>query len=290
MKVTLCSPQSYCAGVTNAIRLAYKAKSEQPNTPIYVLGMLVHNDEVIKELEDNDITTLYRSKKSDEALLYELKDGSIVIFSAHGHKKNLDDIAKEKEFIIYDATCPKVKKNLEIIKEELASNHQVIYIGHKDHPEALAALSLGNNVYFYDIKSDFNYKLIKDKSPLVINQTTLNVDDLKQIYIDIIVNKPKARILDEICNATRLRQESLRLLPSDTNYILKIGDKKSSNTNRLLEIAQNAHKDIPSYLISDIDDIKKLDIPSNSHIVIASGASTPQYQIDKIVQYLKSLK
>lgn len=290
MKVTLCSPQSYCAGVTNAIRLAYKAKSEHPDTPIYVLGMLVHNDEVIKELENNGITTLYRDKKSDEALLYELKDGSIVIFSAHGHKKNLDDIAKEKEFIIYDATCPKVKKNLEMIKDELNNNHQVIYIGHKDHPEALAALSLDNNVYFYDIKSDFNFKLIKDKSPLVINQTTLNVDDLKQIYIDIIVNKPKARILDEICNATRLRQESLRLLPSDTNYILIIGDKKSSNTNRLLEIAQNAHTDIPSYLISDIDNIKKLDIPSNSHIVIASGASTPQYQIDKIVNYLKNFK
>ena len=290
MKVTLCSPQSYCAGVTNAIKIAYKAKSEHPDTPIYVLGMLVHNDEVIKELMNNGITTLYRDKKSDEALLYELKDGSIIIFSAHGHKKNLDDIAKEKEFIIYDATCPKVKKNLEMIKDELNNNHQVIYIGHKDHPEALAALSLDNNVFFYDIKSDFNCKLIKDKSPLVINQTTLNVDDLKQIYIDIIVNKPKARILDEICNATRLRQESLRLLPSDTNYILIIGDKKSSNTNRLLEIAQSAHKDIPSYLISDIEDIKKLDIASNSHIVIASGASTPQYQIDKIVNYLKRLK
>ena len=290
MKVTLCSPQSYCAGVTNAIKIAYKAKKEHPDTPIYVLGMLVHNDEVIKELMNNGITTLYRDKKSDEALLYELKDGSIIIFSAHGHKKNLDDIAKEKDFIIYDATCPKVKKNLEMIKDELNNNHQVIYIGHKDHPEALAALSLDNNVFFYDIKSDFNYKLIKDKSPLVINQTTLNVDDLKQIYIDIIVNKPKARILDEICNATRLRQESLRLLPSDTNYILIIGDKKSSNTNRLLEIAQSAHKDIPSYLISDIEDIKKLDIASNSHIIIASGASTPQYQIDKIVNYLKRLK
>ena len=289
MEVTILKPQGYCAGVTNAIYIAYKAKEEHPNENVYILGMLVHNQIVIDELTNKGIITLYRDNKSDEELLYSLPDNSIVVFSAHGHKRNLDDIAQSKNFIVYDATCPKVLNNLNIIKEEVNSNHQVIYIGHKNHPEALAALSISDKVSFYDIKGEFNYKLIKDKSPLVINQTTLNTKELKEIYIDIIVHLPKARIMDEICPATRLRQEALINLKDDVDLILVIGDKNSSNTNRLLEIAKSNHPNIESYLVSDLEEVKKLPINKKKHISIASGASTPQTEIDIIDKYLKSL-
>lgn len=288
MEVTLLKPQGYCAGVTNAINIAFKAKEEHPNENVYILGMLVHNQIVIDELTYKGITTLYRDNKSDEELLYSLPDKSIIVFSAHGHKKNLDDITKNKQFIVYDATCPKVLNNLNIINEEIKNNHQVIYIGHKNHPEALAALSLSDQVFFYDIKSEFDYRRVKDKAPLVINQTTLNTKELKEIYIDIIVHKPKARIMDEICAATRLRQEALEKIDKDIDTILIIGDKKSSNTNRLLEIAKSTHPSVPSYLVSDLDEVKALKIKSN-HLAIASGASTPLKEIDKIKEYLKSL-
>ena len=275
MEVTLLKPQGYCAGVTNAINIAFKAKEEHPSEHVYILGMLVHNQIVIDELTSKGITTLYRDNKSDEELLYSLPDKSIIVFSAHGHKKNLDEITKNKQFIVYDATCPKVLNNLNIINEEIKNNHQVVYIGHKNHPEALAALSLSDQV-------------LKDKAPLVINQTTLNTKELKEIYIDIIVHKPKARIMDEICAATRLRQEALEKIDKDIDTILIIGDKKSSNTNRLLEIAKSTHPSIPSYLVSDLDEVKALKIKSN-HLAIASGASTPLKEIDKIKEYLKSL-
>lgn len=289
MKVTLLKPEGYCAGVTNAINIAYEAKRNNIDKDVYILGMLVHNETVIKELSENGITTLYRDKSSEENILYNLKEGSVVIFSAHGHRKELDKIAEEKHFIVYDATCPKVMKNLAIIDKEISQGHDVIYIGHKDHPEALAALSHGNKVYFYDIKNEFNYKQVKDKSPLVINQTTLNTKELKDIYIDIIVNKPKARILDEICAATRLRQEAVINIPNDTNLILIIGDKKSSNTNRLLEIAKTFHSNIPSYLISNVDELKEIEIDHEANIAIASGASTPKKEIDSVVSYLSNL-
>lgn len=287
MKVTILEPKGYCAGVTNAIKTAYIAKKGHPNQDIYILGMLVHNQIVIDELTKEGIITLYRTDKSDEQMLYELKDGSIVIFSAHGHKKELDEIAKNKNFIIYDATCPKVKHNQLIIEEEIKEGHQVIYIGHKNHPEALGALSIDENVFFYDIKNEFDYKKVKDKKPLVINQTTLNINDLKEIYVDIIVHKPKARIENEICGTTRLRQEALMKLDGDIDYILIVGDKKSSNTNRLEEIAKSSHPDIPSFLVSDLEEVKALQIKSN-HIAIASGASTPLNVIDKIAEYLKN--
>ena len=287
MKVTLLNPQGYCLGVTNAINLAYKAKEEHKDVPIYILGMLVHNEIVIKELEEAGITTLYRKDQSDETMLYNIPDGSVVIFSAHGHKRELDVIAYEKKFIVYDATCPKVKKNLLLIDEELKTEHQVIYIGHKNHPEALAALSLGSQVFFYDIKSEFNYKQIKDKTPLVINQTTLNTKELKEIYIDIIVHKPRARIQDEICAATRLRQEALINLKADVDLILVVGDKKSSNTNRLLEIAKSSHPHIDSYLVSNLEEVQNIE-DKYHHVAISSGASTPKKEIDKIVNYLLS--
>lgn len=289
MKVTILEPQGYCAGVTNAINIALKAKEENKDKEVFILGMLVHNQKVINELNEHGITTLYRDNKSDEELLYSLQDESIVVFSAHGHKKNLDDIAISKRFKVYDATCPKVQNNLKIIENEIKNNHKVIYIGHKNHPEALAALSISDNVLFYDIKGEFNYKGVKDKSPLVINQTTLNTKELKEIYIDIIVHLPKARIMDEICPATRLRQEALVNITNDTDLILVIGDKNSSNTNRLLEIAKSNHPSIESYLISDLDELKDIDINKKKHVAIASGASTPKVEIDKIKEYLKSL-
>lgn len=289
MKVTILEPEGYCAGVTNAINIALKAKKENPTLDVYILGMLVHNQKVINELTNSGITTLYRDNKSDEELLYSLPDNSIVVFSAHGHKRNLDEIAKRKNFKVYDATCPKVRNNLKIISKEIEEGHSVIYIGHKNHPEALAALSISDKVFFYDIKGEFNYKLNKDKSPLVINQTTLNTKELKELYIDIIVHLPKARIMDEICPATRLRQEALVNLDEDIDLILIVGDKNSSNTNRLLEIAKANHPSIDSYLISDKEELNKLDINKKKHVAIASGASTPKKEIDKIKEYLKSL-
>ena len=290
MKVTILEPQGYCAGVTNAINIALRAKLENKDKPVYILGMLVHNEKVINELTSLGITTLYRDNKSDEELLYSLPDESIVVFSAHGHKKNLDDIAFNKKFKVYDATCPKVKNNLKIISKEIEEGHKVIYIGHKNHPEALAALSISDQVLFYDIKGDFDYKGIKDKSPLVINQTTLNTKELKELYIDIIVHLPKARIMDEICPATRLRQEALINIADDVDLILVIGDKNSSNTNRLLEIAKTNHPEIDSYLVSDLDELKNIDINKKKHVAIASGASTPKKEIDKIKEYLELTK
>lgn len=289
MNVTILEPQGYCAGVTNAINIALKAKKVNKDKNVYILGMLVHNQKVINELTELGITTLYRDNKLDEELLYSLQDESIVVFSAHGHKKNLDDIANSKRFKVYDATCPKVQNNLRIIENDIKNNHKVIYIGHKNHPEALAALSISENVVFYDIKGEFNYKQVKDKSPLVINQTTLNTKELKEIYIDIIVHLPKARIMDEICPATRLRQEALVNINKDVDLILVIGDKNSSNTNRLIEIAKSNHPTIDSYLISDLEELKDIDINKKKHVAIASGASTPKKEIDKIKEYLLSL-
>ena len=150
MEVEILSPQGYCAGVTNAINMAKQAKKENLDKDVFVLGMLVHNKQVIDELSKDNITTIYDKNKSYNELIELIPNNSVIVFTAHGHDENLDKIAKEKNLIIYDATCSKVKRNLNRIKEAISQGRDVIYIGEKNHPESLAALSISNRVSLYD--------------------------------------------------------------------------------------------------------------------------------------------
>ena len=281
MKVEILKPVGYCAGVQNAINVAYKAKQENPDKDVYVLGMLVHNNFVVNQLNEKGIRTTFDLK--------EIPDGSVIIFSAHGHKKEFDAIVKEKNLIVYDAICPKVLSNIELIKKNLAEGHEIIYIGQKGHPEAEACLSLNKKVILFSKNILKNYQSIQDDSPLVINQTTLNILDMKDIHNEILEVFPHARIADEICGATRLRQEAIKNASSDVDLIIVVGDVNSSNTRRLLEIAKQTHPQMMSTMISSADELEESLLQNKNHIVISSGASTPNEIIDavynKVINY-----
>lgn len=281
MKVEILNPKGYCAGVSNAIKIAIKAKEEHPNSGVYVLGMLVHNNFVVKALEKLGI------KSVDD--IHDIPDGEIVVFSAHGHKEMLDDIAKEKKLLVVDSVCPKVLSNIKMIKENLAEGHQIIYIGQEGHPEAEACLSLSKKVILYTKNVLENNQVLFDDSPLVINQTTLNILDIADIHKEILRAYPKARIANEICGSTRLRQQAIQDLKDDVDLIIVVGDNKSSNTRRLLEIAKQTHPHVDSIMISSADELKDDVWQNKNHIVISSGASTPEDIIDmvynKIVNY-----
>ena len=287
MKVTILKPTGYCAGVNNAIKIAFKARQEHPSLDVNVLGMLVHNQEVIALLEKNNIHTLVGNDPSK--LLESVKDGSVIVFTAHGHDEKLEEICHKKHLIIYDAVCGKVKYNLTFIKKAINDGHQVIYIGEENHPEAKAALSISDSVLFYDIKKDFDYQNCADKAPFVIDQTTLNILDIQTIYADIKKHLPNAKIEDEICSATRERQEALLRLEEDVDAIIVVGDQKSSNTKRLFEIAQRAHPDITVLMIDTLSSLNVDLIRNKKHIAISSGASTPLETIDVIASYLEKL-
>ena len=281
MKVEILKPKAYCAGVSNAINLAYKAREENPNKKVYVLGMLVHNNFVVEELKKKDIQVALD--------INDIPDGEVIIFSAHGHKRELDEIAKQKNLIIYDSVCPKVLANMKIIEENIEAGHYVIYIGQKGHPEAEACLSLYNKVILYTNNILNNYHIENDDSPLVINQTTLSILDIKNIHEEILKAIPNARIENEICGSTRLRQEAILSLDKDVDLIIVVGDNNSSNTRRLLEVAKASHPEVESLMITDASELDMRKCANKNHIVISSGASTPEDIIDavynKIVNY-----
>lgn len=279
MKVEILEPKGYCAGVSHAIKVAIEAKKEHPECGVYVFGMLVHNEYVIQKLEKEGIHTIYSFD--------DIPENNVIIFTAHGHNEKLDEIAKNKNLIIYDAICPIVKKNISLIKKELDDNHQIIYIGLPPHPETIAATSLDDNVLLFPFDGEFDYSKVKDLSPLVVNQTTLNILELGSIHKQILSRLPQARIADEICFSTRKRQEAIKNLENkEVDLIIVIGDKKSSNSTRLLEIAQMSHPSIPSIMISNEKEIDNDLLRNKKHIVLASGASVAEETIDAVFNKL----
>ena len=280
--IKLLKPIAHCYGVINAINLARRIAKEHQGQNIYVFGLLVHNDEVTKDLLDLGIKTIDLTNKDPYQELAKFDKNDIVIFTAHGHPDDYEKVLNKRGVTYFDATCPKVKECFKAIK----AAKETIYIGKKNHPEANAALTMNNNVHFYDINEKFDYAQVKSQTPLVINQTTLSFLELKDIHQEVKENIKSPQIIDEICDATLLRQKAITELSEDVDTIIIVGSKKSSNTMKLYQVALNSHPNKQVCLFESVMDAKKAKIKFNN-AVIASGTSTPLNTINEIKEYLE---
>ena len=289
MKIEILQPIGYCSGVSNAILKAIKAKKDNPNKPVYILGSLVHNSHVIDSLESIGITNLVDNSVSMEDKINSLEPGGIVVFTAHGHDEKLDELANKKGLTILDCICPKVKANMNQIKEKLESGFNVIFVGIEKHPETAACLSISDDIHLFDAKtekfSDFNNK----KPVFVTNQTTLNFKELEYIFNKIKNIYPNAVFNNEICPATRLRQENILKIEDDVDVVFVVGDKNSSNTKRLFEISSTGNKKASTYLISSESDLTIDMLQGKKHAVITSGTSTPLEVINSVYKTIENL-
>lgn len=285
MEVKIFEPISFCFGVKRAIELVNKIREEYPYNNIYLFGELIHNKSVMDELALKGIKVIEFSKNSAEIQLNTFKAGDIVIFSAHGHDKNYEKILIKNGVKYFDSTCPIVKVNLNRISK---ANGDVIFVGKEGHPETLASLSKGKNVYLYDINSKFDYSQIKREQVYVMNQTTLSIFELKRIFKDIKEHFQNAIFTDEICNESRIRQENIASISDDYDLVIVIGDKNSSNTTKLFDIA-NKNKNRKNYLVSNLDEVKTIDLSRHKKVALFSGTSCPKYIIDEIYEYLRGI-
>ena len=281
--ITLLKPIGHCFGVLKAIEIAKETKEKYKDKNIYVFGLLVHNEEVVKALESEGIKTIEMNEHNALELLNKFSKDDVVIFTAHGHPQEYEEVLKKNGVTFVDATCKKVKDCFNVIKEA----NEVIYIGKKGHPETVAALTMNKNAYLYDIKEGFDYSILKTDNPLVINQTTLSFLELERIHQDIKNNLPRAFVYDEICNATLLRQQAVKDLKDDIDTIVVVGSKKSSNTMKLYEIATKEHPNKQSVLVGSLEELKPLNL-RYKNAVIVSGTSTPYETIAKIKEYLET--
>lgn len=289
MKIEILQPVGYCSGVSNAILKAIKVKKDNPNKPVYILGSLVHNSHVIDSLESIGIINLVDNSISMEDKINSLEPGGIVIFTAHGHDEKLNELASKKGLTILDCICPKVKSNMNQIKEKLESNFNIIFVGIEKHPETTACLSISDNIHLFDVKSGNFNAFSDDKLVFVTNQTTLNFKELEYIFNKIKNIYPNAVFNNEICPATRLRQENILKIEDDVDVVFVVGDKNSSNTKRLFEISSSGNKKASTYLISSESDLIANMLQGKKHAVITSGTSTPLEVINSIYKTIENL-
>ncbi len=285
MKVEVLEPKGYCSGVVRAIDIALKAKREHPNEKIYVFGMLVHNHETINFLKEKGIETIFETNKE---AIENLQKGSVLVFTAHGHDEKIEEYVLANGLTTYDATCPVVKGNIKTIKDKLLNGYKVIFIGKKNHPETNAVLSISKDIYLFDDTLLKNNYLSTNTNIFVANQTTLNYKELLDIHNEIKATFPHAKIINEVCSTTRLRQERIRNLSKDVDLVLVVGSTSSNNTMKLYGIAKELYGD-KAILLESARDLDLQAIKNKKYAVISSGASTPIETIEAIEKLLKDL-
>lgn len=277
-------PRGFCKGVYFAIEKVKEIlNSKEYPKPIYVLGYIVHNKFVVEELKALGAITLDDLTKSRLELIDNINSGTIVI-SAHGTPIDVINKIKAKGLTLVDATCKDVYITHDLIKEYLKKDYDIIYIGKKNHPETNASLALGKNIYLVETIKDIE-TIKTDKKIFVTNQTTFSIKDILPIHEAINLKFPNAIITEEICNATRLRQNAIIKANSDVDLCYIVGDKRSNNSRNLVKISEKFTK-TKTLLIQSVKDIKESDIKAIKVVSVSSGASTPEYLTKAVIDFL----
>ncbi len=281
ININLANPRGFCAGVDRAIMIVEKAL-EKFGAPIYVRHEVVHNKYVIDDLKKKGAIFVEE--------IEEIPEGSHVIYSAHGVSKKIREKSKKFNLIPIDATCPLVTKVHNEVNKMYDENYHIIMIGHQGHPEVEGTMgqieknSPKASIHLIENVKDIDQLNInKDEKISYVSQTTLSVDDTKQIIDALKIKFPhiKSPKGSDICYATQNRQDAIKLMIQDHDLIIIVGSKNSSNSNRLVEIAKQ--NNVESFLIDNPDEIDFELLKDKKNIGISAGASAPEILIDQII-------
>lgn len=283
IQITKITPQGFCKGVHYSIHLVKKAIEDQTTPrPIHILGDLVHNKYISKALEHHGVITLRGENRLK--MLESIHTGTVVI-TAHGTSSNLRNIAENKGLHVIDATCKDVQKTHQIIQEKLNDNYTVFFYGKSGHPETEGVLSIGPNIVLLEDKINFeNLPETKGKIALA-TQTTMSFLEVYRLHQMLLSTYPSIELIDEVCNATRLRQEAILSQSKEFDLFLVVGDSLSNNTEMLIKIASSIYENTKK--IQSVDDLNSIDFSKITTIGITSGASTPTKIVDEIINQIK---
>jgi len=282
MKLLLSKPRGFCAGVDRAIETVEKAIALW-GAPIYVKHEIVHNKHVVEDLRRKGAIFI---EDLDEVPL-----NARLIYSAHGVSPAVREKAKIRNLIEIDATCGLVTKVHSAVKRYAKKGYQIILIGHRNHVEIIGtageAPELTTIVENVNDVEKLNYPM--DQKLFYTTQTTLSLDDVREITDALIKKYPHVETLpsSSICYATTNRQMALRQITDEAQLVLVVGDPKSSNSNRLREVAEV--RGVPSYLINSEHEISQEWLKGVQAIGMTAGASTPEDVVQRCIERLKLL-
>ncbi|MDC6447969.1 4-hydroxy-3-methylbut-2-enyl diphosphate reductase [Alphaproteobacteria bacterium] len=279
LDVYLAGPRGFCAGVERAILMVQEAIKKY-GAPVYVRHEIVHNKYVVDNLRDEGAIFVEELSEIDQI-------DRPVIFSAHGVPKSVPKEAESLNLLYYDATCPLVSKIHREVENFERKNLPVILIGHQNHPEVIGTMGqTSKDIYLVEKKEEVkNLPIPKDQQIAYVTQTTLSVDDTKDIVEEIKshfynVLEPKKK---DICYATTNRQEAVKNIAKNCEYFFVLGSKNSSNSLRLVEVAKN-YGSQNSILVDDINNFDPTIINDSSKIGITASASSPEILVTKILK------
>lgn len=285
MEIKAVTPRGYCKGVVKAIDIAKKTKLANPDKKVTILGMIVHNKYVVEACEHLGINCVDGKGKTRLELLDEVDEG-IVIFTAHGVSDEVIEKATKKGLEVVNATCVDVLRTHHIVKSHVDKG-DIIYIGKATHPETEGVVALSPRVHLVTNKQDIE-NLENLQNVLITNQTTMSLLDIKFLIDSCLKKFPDAVVYEEICNATRIRQQAIQQLQG-IDTLLVVGDVHSNNSNQLRNIAV-ASGVKNAYLIESVNDLTLDMIKDAKQVAVTSGASTPTYLTKQVLDALETYK
>lgn len=281
MLVKAIIPRGYCKGVVRAIQIA--KESSQQHHPVYILGMIVHNQYIVNALKDLGVETIDHKGKTRLELLDEINEGTVII-TAHGAGDNVFQKARDKGLNVIDASCLDVIKTHDLIKDKLSLGYEILYIGKSGHPEAEGAISINKDKIHLITKKEDIDKIDTNKSYVMTNQTTMSLYDVFDLCEYAKQVLPKVEIAKETCTATKIRQEAIKNIDDDVDIVFIIGDPHSNNTQKLASIA-GENKEV--YMIESLQDLDINILKGKKKAAVSSGASTPTYLTNQVIEFLE---
>ncbi|MFH1621892.1 MAG: 4-hydroxy-3-methylbut-2-enyl diphosphate reductase [Candidatus Omnitrophota bacterium] len=278
MRINLAKSAGFCFGVKRAIAIAFK--TIQAKNSVYMLGDIVHNEDVSKQISKAGIKKIKQLANGKNKTL---------LIRAHGASKNTFENAQQLGYSVINATCPMVKEIHKIATESEQKGYVIIIIGDKKHDEVQGITGqLRNKTIVIDNIDGIDIRKIKkiNKAAIVV-QSTQNIDKVLKIVHILRKYIKKLRFFNTICRPTIIKQEEIKAMPLNNDIMIIIGSKTSANTRRLYEISNSLNK--RSYWIQSKNDIKPEWFRNIKSVGITSGASTPDHVTKDIIEYIKKI-
>ncbi len=284
-EIKLANPRGFCAGVDRAIDIVNKALDIY-GAPVYVKHEVVHNKVVVNDLKKRGAIFVED--------IDEIPDDSLVIFSAHGVSSEVEERTKTRNLNFFDATCPLVTKVHMEVRKHAKANRDIILIGHDGHPEVEGTMgrhinSENSTIYLVQNEEEAEEINVNNVENLaLVTQTTLSVDETKSIISILKHRFPNIDVprKDDICYATQNRQDAVKQLALESDFMIVVGSKNSSNSNRLRELGEKCG--CKSVLIDEFADLDLEDLNKFSNIAITAGASAPESRVMEIAKSLEN--
>ena len=282
MNIVLAKSAGFCFGVKRAVEMVYK-EAEKTGIPIYTFGPIIHNEEVVNDLEKKGVIVV---NSLDE--LKQLPKGTVIIRS-HGVEKRIYDEIRQAGFEIVDATCPFVLKIHRLVEQHSKDGEHIIIIGNESHPEVegIKGWSVKENTTVIGSEEEArNFQLNSSKKVCIVSQTTFNYNKFQEL-VEIIKEKGyDIIVLNTICNATEERQTEAAKIAGEVDAMIVIGGKTSSNTQKLFEICKKECEN--TYYIQTIKDLDLSCFKSVDNVGITAGASTPKNIIEEVQKNVRN--